>query len=207
MLETSHLASGITGLLLLVIARGLSRRVDAAWAAAVVLTVAGSVLSLLKGWDWEEACLLALVAGLLVLARPAFHRHGSLLRQPMTPGWVAAVAIAVLGSTWLMWFSFRGGALMAEGAALGTGLSDALWTVGLDAEASRALRAIVAVVVLGWCCWPPGSSRRHCPGRARRMRPNWSRRRGFPHSRHPAWRSWPSLATRASSSRNAATRS
>lgn len=148
-LETSHLASGITGLLLLVIARGLSRRVDAAWAAAVVLTVTGSVLSLLKGWDWEEACLLALVAGLLVLARPAFHRHGSLLRQPMTPGWVAAVAIAVLGSTWLMWFSFRGGALMAEGVALGTGLSDALWTVGLDAEASRALRAIVAVVVLG----------------------------------------------------------
>ena len=85
--EASHLASGVVGLLLLVIARGLARRVDAAWMAATILSGLGAVLSLLKGWDWEEAILLAVVTGLLVLARRAFGRgdddhgaHGA--RQP-----------------------------------------------------------------------------------------------------------------------------
>lgn len=153
-IETSHVASGVVGLLLLVIARGLARRVDAAWMAATILSALGAVLSLLKGWDWEEASLLAVVGLLLVLARRAFYRRGSLLRQPMTPAWVGSLAMVVGAAAWLAWFSFRHEALFSQG----------LFTFALEAEAPRSLRATVAVLALGLVLF---AARLFAPVRAR----------------------------------------
>jgi phosphatidylglycerol lysyltransferase len=72
--EVSHLAAAATGILLLVLARGLARGYRAALNWTVNLLLMGVVFSILKGLDWEEAVVLALVALLAVSQRPLFTR-------------------------------------------------------------------------------------------------------------------------------------
>lgn len=74
--EVSHLAAAATGILLLVLARGMSRGYRAALNSTVVLLLMGVVFSVLKGLDWEEAVVLALVALLAASQRPLFTRRG-----------------------------------------------------------------------------------------------------------------------------------
>ncbi|HJT17758.1 MAG TPA: lysylphosphatidylglycerol synthase domain-containing protein, partial [Thermoanaerobaculia bacterium] len=56
--EISHFFGSIAGALLLLIARGLQRRLDAAYQLAVVVITAGIVLQIFKGGDFEEAIIL-----------------------------------------------------------------------------------------------------------------------------------------------------
>lgn len=51
-IETSHLLPSLTGLLLIVIARGLCRRLAAARLAAIALLSLGAALFLAKGLNW-----------------------------------------------------------------------------------------------------------------------------------------------------------
>ena len=90
-LEVSHLAGSIVGLGLLVLSRALFRRVRAAYHIAVWLLVAGIFASLLKGLDFEEATLLALVLAVLVLGRRSFYRPTAILEERFTPAWVASI--------------------------------------------------------------------------------------------------------------------
>jgi phosphatidylglycerol lysyltransferase len=106
-IESSHFLASLGGAALLLMARGLQRRVDAAYHAAVLLLAAGIVLSLLKGLDFEEACVLACLLAALAASRKEFYRKASLLSEPFTPGWIAAVALAVGASVWLGLFSYK----------------------------------------------------------------------------------------------------
>ena len=74
--EVSHLAAAAIGILLLVLARGMARGYRVALNSTVVLLVMGVVFSVLKGLDWEEAVVLALVALLAASQRPLFTRRG-----------------------------------------------------------------------------------------------------------------------------------
>ena len=139
-LELSHLAGSAIGTALLILAWGLYRRLDGAWFLAMWLLGAGIVASVLKGLDWEEACVLAAVALTLLAARREFHRHASLLSEPLSPAWIAS-------------------ACMALGATLAIGLlanrrvpysHDLWWQFAFDANAPRMLRGALSIaVVLG----------------------------------------------------------
>ncbi len=138
-LEASHLAGSIVGLGLLVLARALFRRVQAAYHISVWLLLAGIFASLLKGLDFEEACLLALVLGVLMLGRRAFYRPTAILSEPFTPVWVVSIVGVVVMAVWIGIISYRH-----------VGYSDQLWwTFALHGNAPRMLRATLAVVVLG----------------------------------------------------------
>ena len=65
---------------LLVLANGLYRRLDAAWYLTMWLLCAGVLLSLLKGFDFEEAIMLGAVAVMLVSARAPISPAGLLDR-------------------------------------------------------------------------------------------------------------------------------
>jgi phosphatidylglycerol lysyltransferase len=107
LVEVSHFLSSVVGMLLLILARGLQRRLDAAYVLTLVLLIVGAVLSLLKGIDYEEATLLSLLALALAPAHRHFYRRASLFRASFSIGWMVAIA-AVLGcSTWLVFFSFK----------------------------------------------------------------------------------------------------
>ncbi len=139
-LEVSHLAGSLIGLGLLVLARGLKARLDAAWHLALWLLGAGIAVSLLKGLDYEEASILALILLLLVVTRREFYRRATLLAEPLAPRWLAAMAIAVGASIWV--------GVLAHHAVP---YHDELWwQFAFDASAPRMLRAsLLAVLGLG----------------------------------------------------------
>lgn len=58
LLELSHLTGSVVGIGLLVLARGLHRRLQGAYTAALILLSGGILASLFKGFDFEEALML-----------------------------------------------------------------------------------------------------------------------------------------------------
>jgi phosphatidylglycerol lysyltransferase len=138
-LEVSHLAGSIIGLGLLVLARALFRRVRAAYHICLWLLAAGIFASLLKGLDFEEASLLLLVLWVLMLGRRAFYRPTAILSERFTPAWVASIVGVIAMALWIGMVSSRHIAYSHE----------LWWTFALDANAPRALRASLAVIVLG----------------------------------------------------------
>ena len=61
LIEISHFLSSILGLVLVLLAFGLRRRLDAAWAATIGLVTLCALLALLKGFNWEESLALGLI--------------------------------------------------------------------------------------------------------------------------------------------------
>jgi phosphatidylglycerol lysyltransferase len=137
-IEASHFLASIAGIGLVLLARGLQRRLDAAYHLTVLLLGAGIVFSLLKGLDYEEAMTLAIMLGALLPSRRHFHRRASLLGEPFTPGWTLAILMVLAGSIWLGTFSFRNIDYM----------SDVWWRFARDHDAPRFLRASVGVTVV-----------------------------------------------------------
>ena len=106
-IEFSHFQGSVVGALLLLLSQGLSRRLDAAFYLASIALGAGIVASLLKGLDYEEAVLLALVLVALIRARPAFRRRAAFFETRLSPAWVATVIAAICASIWLGLFAFK----------------------------------------------------------------------------------------------------
>jgi phosphatidylglycerol lysyltransferase len=132
-IEISHLLGSIAGAALLILAWGLQRRLDAAWYLAMCLLALGAVVSVLKGFDYEEAVFLTVMLGALGAARAEFYRRGSLLSERFSAAWTAAIGMALLASAGLMIFAQRHVDYT----------SDVWWRFALRAEAPRALRAEV----------------------------------------------------------------
>jgi len=106
-LEVSHFLASVVGMMLLILSRGLQRRLDAAYVLTLVLLVLGAVLSLLKGIDYEEAILLSLLALALAPAHQLFYRRASMFSASFSWGWIIAI-LAVLGCAgWLVGFSYK----------------------------------------------------------------------------------------------------
>jgi phosphatidylglycerol lysyltransferase len=138
--ELSHLAGSAVGVLLLILARGLLRRLDGAWHVTMWMLGVGIVASLFKGLDYEEALLLAAVMLPLWSTREQFYRKASLLAEPLAPAWAASAAIAIGASVWVGMLAYRH-----------VPYADELWwQFALDAHAPRMLRAsLLAVLLLG----------------------------------------------------------
>ena len=137
-LEASHLLGSVAGLGLVILSRSLFRRVHEAWLLATLVALAGAVLSLLKGFDYEEALILVGVVGLLYLGRSAFYRKGKVLEQRFTPQWVLGLAMVIVFITWVGLLAHR----HVEYS------SDLWWTFAFDAHAPRMLRASLVVTVI-----------------------------------------------------------
>ena len=137
-LEVSHLAGSAIGVALIVLARALFRRVQVAYHISFWMLVAGIVASLLKGLDFEEAIILALVLGVLTLGKRAFYRPTSILEERFTPAWAASVAGVIAAAIWIVMLAYR----HVEYSG------DLWWTFAFDANAPRALRATLVVVLL-----------------------------------------------------------
>ncbi|MGH8276309.1 MAG: bifunctional lysylphosphatidylglycerol flippase/synthetase MprF, partial [Steroidobacteraceae bacterium] len=137
-LEVSHLAGSMIGLGLLVLARALFRRVQGAYHITVWLLVAGIFASLLKGLDFEEALLLALVLGVLTLGRRAFYRPTAILAERFTPVWIASITGVIAMAVWIGIVSYQHVSYSGE----------LWWTFALHGNAPRMLRASLAVIVL-----------------------------------------------------------
>ncbi len=137
-IEVSHFVSSIVGLMLVLVAFGLKKRLDAAWATAVSLLGLAATLALLKGVNWEETSVLAAICVLLLPLHQAFPRHSRLSRMEITPGWLLSALAILIGTGLLSLWSFHN---VAYGDEL-------WWRVMVSADASRALRAWTGAGVL-----------------------------------------------------------
>jgi phosphatidylglycerol lysyltransferase len=137
LIELSHFAGSVIGAALLLLSQGLGRRLDAAYVLTVLALLAGIVTSLLKGGDYEEAIVIAIILLVLWRARPAFDRRAALFDTRFSPAWTMAVVAAVVASLWLGLFAFK----HVEYS------QDLWWQFELHGEASRMLRATVAASV------------------------------------------------------------
>ncbi|MCL5271451.1 MAG: bifunctional lysylphosphatidylglycerol flippase/synthetase MprF [bacterium] len=139
-IEISHFLGSLAGMGLLILARGLQRRLDAAWHLTVALLTTGIVVSLLKGLDYEEALALSVMLAALFPSRGAFYRKAAFFSQRFTPGWITAIAVVVGASLWIGFFSYKHLEYSSE-----------LWwrfSFSPHSDASRFLRASVGVGIL-----------------------------------------------------------
>lgn len=137
-LETSHLAGSVIGLSLLVLARALFARVNAAYHLTFALLLAGVATSLLKGLDYEEALILGLVCACLWLARRQFHRRAALWQDRFGPGWTLNMLVVISTAIWIGFLTHRQVPYTTE----------LWWTFAFHDDAPRMLRASLVVAVI-----------------------------------------------------------
>jgi len=138
LVELSHFLGSMAGALLLLLARGIQRRLDAAYLLTIILLLVGSLLSLIKGVDYEEASLLVLMAAALLPCRKYFYRKSSLFAESFTFDWAITVTVIFCCSIFLGLFSYKNIAYRQE----------LWWHFALHADAPRFMRAAVGAGVL-----------------------------------------------------------
>jgi len=134
--EVSHFLGSIIGIGLLLIARGLQRRIDAAYILSSILLGAGIVISFLKGFDYEEAVILTVMLGALLPCHRYFYRKASFFNESFTPGWTAAISLVLVCSVALVLFSYKHVDYS----------HDLWWSFTLYGHASRSLRGVVGAI-------------------------------------------------------------
>lgn len=135
-MEVSHFLGSIIGIMLLLLARGILKRIDSAYVLTSFLLGAGILFSLLKGFDYEEAIILSFMLIAFLPCRSYFRRKGSLVSGRFSPGWIAAIMLVLLCSLWLGLFSFKHVDYS----------HDLWWSFTIHGDAPRFMRAMVGVL-------------------------------------------------------------
>ncbi|MGA1795980.1 MAG: bifunctional lysylphosphatidylglycerol flippase/synthetase MprF [bacterium] len=135
-LEISHFLGSLAGVGLILLAVSLERRIDAAYLLTAILLAAGIVLSMLKGFDYEVAIILAVMLVAILPCRRYFYRRASLISERFTPGWIAAISMALASAAWLGFFSVRHIEYSGQ----------VWWQFALNADIPRILRTTVGAI-------------------------------------------------------------
>ncbi|MCA6321236.1 MAG: bifunctional lysylphosphatidylglycerol flippase/synthetase MprF [Phenylobacterium sp.] len=144
-IDVSHFASSVLGLVLVMLAFGLRSRLDAAWAASVAVLFVTALLSLSKGLIWEEGMILAAIGAFLAPLRAAFPRKAALSQMEVSPGWLLSAGAAVAGAGLLgLWFFSH---VSYEDRPF--------WSTMVDGDVARSIRAWAgaALAFLGFGLW------------------------------------------------------
>lgn len=136
--EASHLAGSIAGLFLIVLARGLYRKLHRAWVLAMLMMAVGLVASLLKGLDWKESLSMLVALGILGLLRPAFYRAESASALRLDGRWLISVTALLAALFWIGLFAHSHVPYR----------DDLWWQFTWHGDASRFLRASLAGAII-----------------------------------------------------------
>ncbi|TCS64351.1 bifunctional lysylphosphatidylglycerol flippase/synthetase MprF [Varunaivibrio sulfuroxidans] len=134
--ELSHLTGSILGVVMIVLAPALLRRVGAALWVVISIVAAGAFLSLAQNLDFDRFGLMALVAVALLSCKGAFYRRARVFSQSLSLPWLLLSIAALFGLVWVLFFSFKT-----------IPYSNQLWwEFAFNQQAPRGLRAAVAAV-------------------------------------------------------------
>jgi len=136
--EASHFLSSIAGTVMIIVASGLLRQVRAAWWIAIFMAAGGTVFSLLKGFDWEEAIVLMIFLGALLPFKAKFHRHAGIWTRRFSLEWWGLL-VSIIGLA--IWFGFYSYRHVAYG-------HDLWWQYSFDNDASRLLRGMAGSALI-----------------------------------------------------------
>lgn len=147
LVELSHLLSSACGAALLVLAQGLRRRSRRAFRWTLGLLLAGVLLTLLKGLQYEESLVLMLLLLLMLPCRRHFCRRDLLSDPHLSPGWTAAIAIVMATAIWLSLYSYQHVQFSEQ----------MWWRFAYRNDAPRSLRAdaaaaavLTGMAIVGW---------------------------------------------------------
>ncbi|HKR33556.1 MAG TPA: bifunctional lysylphosphatidylglycerol flippase/synthetase MprF [Steroidobacteraceae bacterium] len=145
LVEASHFIGSVAGFAMLVVARGLLHRLDAAWWSAFVLALVAAVLALPKGIALSEGAYLTVLAFLLLASRRQFDRRSALFSQALGWAWILSIAWVVAACLLILLFAYREVPYDRE----------LWWVFEFDANAPRGLRAMMGVMLvgLGFALW------------------------------------------------------
>jgi phosphatidylglycerol lysyltransferase len=137
-MEVSHILGSLIGLALLILARGLYRRLDSAWYVSGVALATAAVISLIKGLDYEEAAIMAIVLAVLIPCRREFYRRARVGDLRISFGWLLAIAGVLGGIVWITIFTTKHVEYSNE----------LWWQFAFSENAPRSLRATFLIVLL-----------------------------------------------------------
>lgn len=145
LVEASHFIGSVAGFAMLVIARGLFHRLDAAWWAAFLLALVAAVLAMPKGIALSEAAYLTVLAFLLLASRRQFERRSALFSRALGWAWIVSIAWVLAATVLILFFAYREVEYDRE----------LWWVFEFDANAPRGLRAMMGVMLagLGYALW------------------------------------------------------
>ncbi len=130
-LEGGALISAVLGVIIILLAQGLYRRISGAFWLTLVALMAGAVASILNGLDIESALLLSAAVLLLLPLRREFFRSAKLTQNILSPRWFALVLGIALSATAFLFLMHQA-----------TPYSSDIWIrFAGDQNAPRALRA------------------------------------------------------------------
>ena len=129
--QAGQFVPSLIGAGLMVLAIGLSHRVNLAWSATIVLLLAGAAFTAAQGEQLWIAGVLVLAALLLAPFRACFYRHARLLSGPLEAVHRGAAADAG---------GLRAGAGRVR-AACALAAEQCWWEVVLSPEVPNSLRA------------------------------------------------------------------
>lgn len=138
LIEASRLFGSIIGVLLLLLANGLWKRIDGAYVLSLIVLLLGGGFALLKDFDYHEAAVLFTMSVLLFPSRKHFYRKSSLLHQSFSRENIIAITLVLVSFIWLGFFSYRNVEYSNE----------LWWQFGVNSQASSFLRAVVGVFFL-----------------------------------------------------------
>jgi len=138
--EASHLAGSAVGVLLILVSRGLFRKLYRAWVVAMLLMVVGFAASLAKGLDTHEAVGMLATIALLAMFRGAFYRVSGASIFRLNIPWLVSVIALLAVIFWIGLFAYSH-----------VQYQNALWwEFAWNGDASRFLRSsLVVAVILG----------------------------------------------------------
>jgi phosphatidylglycerol lysyltransferase len=136
--EISHFLGSIVGAGLIILARGLQRRLDAAYHLTTMFLAAGIVFSLAKGFEYEEAIILSVMLAALIPCKSRFYRKASLFSDRFSLPWVFLIIAVAASSIWLGLFSYKHVEYSSE----------LWWRFAFNDDAPRFLRASTGVTIV-----------------------------------------------------------
>ena len=140
LLEMSHLLSSAIGVGLLLLARGLYRRLHGAYRATLVLLGLGALLMFFHRDSLLQASFLLLILLLTWLSRAGFYRGRHLLDQRFDVNWLLSIALVLVVAAGFSLFVHQ----HAEYS------NELWWQFTLEGDVSRVLRAgLLALLMVG----------------------------------------------------------
>lgn len=138
LIEASRFFGSIMGVLLLLLANGLWKRIDGAYVLTLAVLFMGGIFALIKDFDYQEAVVLFALFVFLLPCRKYFYRKSSILHQSFSRQNMIAITLVLVSFVWLGFFSYRNVEYSNE----------LWWQFGINSQASSFLRATVGVFFL-----------------------------------------------------------
>lgn len=136
--QAGQFVPSLIGAGLVMMAIGLSHRVNLAWSLTILLLVAGAAFAATQDSRLWVAGILVLTTLLLAPFRACFYRHAHLMSGPLQPG--SALTLGVLGLCLFSLAVTRSHTHLLQ--------NNAFWAVVISPELPNTLRLTVAIAVM-----------------------------------------------------------